>query len=68
MPNDKSKLLNEILWLSAHPDGLQSEERQVGHVNVNLDIDIFVISELNEEIAKHPFTDAPRRFLRESIH
>ena len=24
---------------------LQSEERQVGHVNVNLDIDIFVISE-----------------------
>ena len=45
MPNDKSKLLNEILLLSAHPDGLQSEERQVGHVNVNLDIDIFVISE-----------------------
>ena len=25
---------------------LQWEERQVGHVNVNLDIDIFVISEL----------------------
>ena len=25
--------------------GLQSEERQVGHVNVNLDMDIFVISE-----------------------
>ena len=25
---------------------LQSEERQVGHANVNLDIDIFVISEL----------------------
>ena len=24
---------------------LQSEERQVGHVNVNLDMDIFVISE-----------------------
>ena len=22
----------------------------------------------NEEIAKHPLTDAPRRFLRESIH
>ena len=26
-------------------DVLQSEERQVGHVNVNLDIDIFVTSE-----------------------
>ena len=25
---------------------VQSEERQVGHANVNLDIDIFVISEL----------------------
>ena len=25
---------------------IQLEERQVGHVNVNLDIDIFVISEL----------------------
>ena len=25
---------------------IQSEERQVGHANVNLDIDIFVISEL----------------------
>ena len=24
---------------------IQSEERQVGHVNVNLDMDIFVISE-----------------------
>ena len=27
------------------PDYIQSEERQVGHANVNLDIDIFVISE-----------------------
>ena len=26
-------------------NALQSEERQVGHVNVNLDMDIFVISE-----------------------
>ena len=25
--------------------GIQSEERQVGHVNVNLDIDISVVSE-----------------------
>ena len=25
---------------------IQSEERQVGHANVNLDIDIFVISQL----------------------
>ena len=34
-----------LLWKFMFKKQLQSEERQVGHVNVNLDIDIFVISE-----------------------
>ena len=41
---------NALIMHGGHPSYglstmLQSEERQVGHVNVNLDIDIFVISE-----------------------
>ena len=33
------------LFDSARTRNIQSEEHQVGHVNINLDIDIFVISE-----------------------
>ena len=41
---------NALIMHGGHPSYglstmLQSEERQVGHVNVNLDMDIFVISE-----------------------
>ena len=37
--------LSSCLQQNTALEQLQSEERQVGHANVNLDIDIFVISE-----------------------
>ena len=45
--NQNSSFFTILLPTVCHSStySLQSEERQVGHVNVNLDMDIFVISE-----------------------